>query len=312
MTQDEYLRTFSHELKDFSPAEQAALLEEIGSHIESYEEDLSATKDPEERSKIIMSELGSPTEMGKGFKLIYRPDKFVEFLLAVVPYLVYPFVTVILQKIFGADYTVRAEVILYSLLILVGLWRRSILITLFWATMIVTQIISMLLVGFAFYGSLQSILWLAYAIGLLFLIGQIVWQNRNDLLIVVFACLPLLICAYGSIFVLSHPQNISSQLGVLDRLLLGIYVKSGDGGYFGYFGHIIAITLFFLATNRDVRWLALTIFGLVDTLGRYYLNLSNQLMPSWVYSLNILLPLALVFLGWWLDRTQKKQLSLAM
>ncbi len=312
MTPDEYLRIFSQQLKDFSPAEQASLLEEIGSHIESHEEDLRATKDPEERRKIIMSELGSPNEMGKRFKLIYRPDRFVEFLLAVVPYLLYPFVTVMFQKVFGAEYVVRAEVILYSSLILVGLWRRSILITLFWATMVFTQIISMLLVGFAFYGSLQSILWLAYAIGLLLLIGQIVWQNRNDLLTVVFACLPLLICAYGSVFVLSHPQNISSQLGIVDRLLLNIYIRSGEGGYFGYFGHILAITLFFLVTNRDIRWLALVIFGLVDTLGRYYLNLSYQLMPPWVYSLYILLPLVLVFLGWWVDRTQRRQLSLAV
>jgi len=128
----------------------------------------------------------------------------------------------------------------------------------------------------------------------------------------VFACLPLLICAYGSVFVLSHPQSISSQLGVLDRLLLDIYVKSGDGGYFGYFGYILAITLFFLVTNRDIRWLALAIFGLVDTLGRYYLNLSYQLLPPWVYSLYILLPLVLVFLGWWVDRTQRRQLSLAV
>ena len=256
-----------------------------------------------------MSELGSPHEMGRRFKMIYRSDRFVEFVLVAIPYLLYPFVNVMLQRMFGAGYVVRAEVLFYSLMILIGLWRQSILITIFWITMVVSQIISMLLVGYAFYGSVQSILWLTYAIGLLFLLGQIVWQNRNDLLTVLFACVPLLICAYGSVFLLSPPQYVGSQLGALDRLLLNIYIKSG---YFDYFGYIFAIALFFLSTNRDLRWLALAMFGLINTFSRYYLNLSNDLMPPWVYSLYILIPLAVVLLGWLAERTKRKQISLAV
>ncbi len=178
--------------------------------------------------------------------------------------------------------------------------------------MIVTQIIGMLLVGYAFYGSVQSILWLTYAIGLLFLLGQIVWQNHNDLLTVLFAGVPLLICAYGSVFLLFHPQYAGSPLGVLDKLLLNIYIKSGDGGYFSYFGYILAITLFFLATNRDIRWLALAIFGLNNTFGRYYLSLSNDPMPPWIYSLYIFIPLVIVLLGWLAERNKRKQISLAV
>lgn len=312
MTPEEYLRIFSQQLQGFSPEEQASLLEEIGSHIESHEEDLRTAKDPEVRRNKMMSELGSPQEMGKRFKMIYRPDRFIEFLLVAIPYLLYPFVNVMLQKMFGVEYVVRAEVILYSILILVGLWRQSILTTLFWTTMIVTQTISMLLVGYAFYGSLQSILWFVFAIGLTFLIGQIVWQNRSDLLTVVFVGVPLLMCAYGSVFILLDPQNVGSQLGVLDKLLLDIYIKSGDGGYFGYFGYILAIALFFLVTNRDIRWLALALFGSISTLSRYYLNLSDELMPPWVYSLYVFIPLAIVFLCWWTERTKRKQISLAV
>lgn len=311
MTPEEYLRIFSQQLKGFSPEEQASLVEEIGSHIESHEEDLRTIKDPEERRNKMVSELGSPQEMGKRFKMIYRPDRFVEFLFVAIPYLLYPFVNVMFQNMLGAEYVVRAEVILYSTLVFIGLWRQSILTTLFWTTMLITQIISMLLVGYDFYGNTQSILWLAFAIGLAFLIGQIIWQNRSDLLTVVFAGVPLLICAYGSVFILLHPQNVGSQLGVLDKLLLDIYIKSSDGGYFGYFGYILAIALFFLATNRDIRWLALALFGLINTFSRYYLNLSNELMPPWVYSLYILIPLVIVFVGWSAERTKKKQISLA-
>lgn len=309
MTPEEYLRRFSQQLKDFSPEEQASLLEEISSHIESHQEDARIAQKSEERRNKLMSELGSPQEMGRKFKMIYRPDRFVEFLLVVIPYLLYPLANVMLQKTFGAEYVVRTEVLLYSLLILIGLWRQSILITIFWITMVVMQIISMLLVGYSFYGSVQSILWLTYAIGLLFLLGQIVWQNRNDLLTVLFACVPLLICAYGSIFLLSPPQYVGSPLGALDRLLLNIFIHSGT---FNYFAYVLAIALFFLATNRDIRWFALAMFGLINTLDRSYLNLSNDLMPPWVYSLYVLIPLAVVFLGWLAERTKRKQLSLVV
>ncbi len=314
MTPEEYLRIFSQQLKGFSPEELASLMEEIGSHIESHEEDLRTIKNPEERRNKMMSELGSPQEMGRRFKMIYRPDRFVEFLFVAIPYLLYPFVNVMLQNLFGYEYLVRAEVLLYSTLIIIGLWGQSILVTIFWITMIVTQIASMLLVGYAFYGSTQSILWLAFAIGLTILLGQIVWQNRNDLLIIVFACLRLIICVYGSTFVLIHLQYGSSQFGFLDKLLLNIYMISGEGngGYFGYFGHILAITLFFLVTNRDIRWLALAMFGLIETLSRYYLNLSHELMSPWVYSLYIFIPLAIIFLGWWVERIRGKQISLTV
>ena len=313
MTPEEYLRIFSQRLKGFSPEEQASLLEEIGSHIESYEEDLGKEKDPEQRRKKMMSELGSPKDLGNKFKMIYRPDRLLEFLFVALPYLLYPLVNIILHNLFGFEYVARAEVALYSTLILIGLWRQFTLATLFWATMLITQIISMILAGYSFYGDTQPILWLVYAIGLVILAAKIVWQNRNDPLIVLFACLPLIICAYGSIFVLTYPQNISShQFGFLDKLLLDLYMMSGsgNGGYFQYFGYVIALALFILFTNRDIRWLALALFGLIDTLSRSFLNLYDGLMSPWVYSLYILIPLATVFLGWWVERNERKQVGL--
>jgi hypothetical protein len=256
----------------------------------------------------MSSELGSPQELGKRFKMIYRPDRFVEFLFVAVPYLLYPLVALLLQRSFGAEFVARGEIILYSALILVGWWRRSILVTLFWATLIIGQIISMLLAGYAFYGSVQSMLWLAFAAILLLLVAQIVWQNRHDPLTATYACLPLLLCAYGSTFVLIHPQNTGS-LGFFDIFLLNVYMNGS--GYLGYFGYILAIALFFLVTNRDVRWLALAIFGLIDAARRYYLNLSEAMMPPWVYSLYVFIPLLIVLLGWWAERNQRKQISLA-
>ena len=96
MTPEEYLRRFSQQLKDFSPEEQASLLEEISSHIESHQEDSRIAQNSEERRNKLMSELGSPQEMVRKFKMIYRPNRFVEFLLVVIPYLLYPLANVML------------------------------------------------------------------------------------------------------------------------------------------------------------------------------------------------------------------------
>ena len=74
MTPDEYLKILRDKLKSFSPTDQARLVEEIGSHIESSEEDPSLGKDSVQRRKKLMAELGSPGQMAKGFKVIYQPD----------------------------------------------------------------------------------------------------------------------------------------------------------------------------------------------------------------------------------------------
>ena len=76
------------------------------------------------------------------------------------------------------------------------------------------------------------------------------------------------------------------------------------------------MALFFLHTNRGIRWLALTIFGLTIGLGRDYLiqfQTRGMMTPMayWVYYLWIILPLLIVFLGWWLDRSERQQPKLA-
>jgi hypothetical protein len=56
------------------------------------------------------------------------------------------------------------------------------------------------------------------------------------------------------------------------------------------------------------RWLGLVIYGLHLGLGHYYLN---EVFAAWVYYLWAILPLGIVFWGWWLEQSKKPQLELA-
>jgi len=65
---EEYIQALRKQLKGFSSEEQAAVIEEICSHIESGEEDTRMGKNPEQRRKKLMKELGTPEQLGKALK----------------------------------------------------------------------------------------------------------------------------------------------------------------------------------------------------------------------------------------------------
>src|SRR6266545_6115270 len=124
---EEFIRALRRQLKGFSPEEQEALIEEISSHIENGEEDPKIGKAIEQRRKMLMNELGSPNDMGKGFKEIYRPNRFIDYLFIIIPFLFYPYLNSLynglMPKYEWAD--VRLDVVIHLPLIAIGLWRRS-------------------------------------------------------------------------------------------------------------------------------------------------------------------------------------------
>src|SRR6266498_1512925 len=133
MAQD-YIQILRKQLKDFSLEEQEALIEEISSHIESGEDDPKIGKTGDERKKKIMAELGSPQDMSGGFKAIYRNDRLIDYLFIAIPYLLYPFLNTLyislMSKYSWAD--VRLDILIHLPLVVIGLWRRSAPLTLFW------------------------------------------------------------------------------------------------------------------------------------------------------------------------------------
>jgi len=315
---EDYIQALRRHLKDFSQEEQEALIEEIRSHIESAEEDPKMGKSRDERRKKLMTELGSPQTMSGGFKAIYRNDRLMDYLLIAIPYLLYPFLNTLyinlMPKYSWAD--VRLDILIHLPLILIGLWRRSALVTLFWTATLVTQIMSMLLITQGYYGTLQIGLWLLVAVGLVIVLVYIIGQNHDDPLMRAFGLLPLMMCLVGSVLAVFHPAaGICSIPAPIDKFLSNVYVNAAGfgGGYLPFYGTLATLALFFLPMNRNIRWLALGLYGLVIALSRQYLNLfdSDQgLMHPLIYSFYVMVPLILIFLGWWSSKPgQRAQMA---
>ena len=314
---EEHIRSLRQQLKGFSGEEQEALVEEIRSHIESGEEDPDMGKNLEQRRRTLMAELGSPEELGRNFKAIYRQHRFIDFLWITIPYALYPFLNILYYKLMPTYpwVDVRLDILLHVPLVIVGVWRRSATVTLFWLATIATQIAAMLLLARGYYGTAQTAFWILALFALVALLGYIVWQNRHDALLVMFALLPLVMCLIGSLCAIIHPGMVAIY-GPVDRILSRIYLDiAGAGeGYLPYYGTLIALALFVLGTNRPIRWLALGLFGLVIGLSRNYVNFFDAergLMATWVYLLFAILPLGIVLLGWWMDPSKTQQVRFA-
>ncbi len=324
---EEYLRSLRKQLTSFPPDEQEALIEEIRGHIEGGEEDPRMGRDMEERRKRIMNELGSPKDMGKGLRALYRPDRLIDYLLILIPYLFYPYLDSLyislMPKYNWAD--VRLDVLIHLPLVAVGIWRRSAPVTLFWATILISQLFIITGQLYWYYG-IQTIFWALLLVGLLVLAGNIVWKNRNNSLTVVFGLLPLSMCIVGSLLntlsvvrpfelLIWRSAWVASQhagYGLLDRSLLAIYIQVRD---FTQFYSVLALALFFLPSNRALRWIALMANGLMIGLGHHYLSdwrYEMGLMAPWIYILWVILPLFIVLFGWWLERTRQQQLKFAI
>jgi hypothetical protein len=323
---EEYIQALRKQLKGFSSNEQDALIEEIRSHIDDGEEDPRMGEDREERRRKIISELGSPKDLGSGLKAIYRPNRLIDYSLIAIPFLFYPYLNSLyislMPKYSWAD--VRLDVLIHLPLVAIGLWRRSAPLTLFWATLLISQLF--IITGRLYWSyGIQTVFWSLPLLGLLVLAGNVVWKNRNDLLIVVFGLMPLAMCIVGTLFnTLSviRPFELiiwrsawsaaqHAAYGLLDRSLLVLYIHLRD---IEQFYSVLALALFFLPSNREIRWGALAVTGFIMGLGHRYLldyQYNTGLMAPWIYILWLILPLIIVSFGWWLDKYRRQQLSLA-
>jgi hypothetical protein len=154
ITPSEFLLKLCQQLKSFSSEEQVELIEEISSHIESVEQDHAFGSDADIRRKKLMAELGSPEEMGKSFKKVHRPNRFLDFLLAFVPvYLVFPFILPILYHLMGAPkglnnslyrLDIRLTILIGFLLTLIAIKRHSPLLLAFWFPDVISRTITLM------------------------------------------------------------------------------------------------------------------------------------------------------------------------
>jgi hypothetical protein len=140
MDSNEYLKRLKEYLTGFSSEEREALIEEIASHIEEGETDPHFSEDMGNKIRSLECEMGSPRDLGRAFKDVYRPTNWIEYLLVVSPYeiLKYPLLVVVSLAFgsmaqsnsspFSSPYlmiSIRASLLLFIIMVLVSQLRRS-------------------------------------------------------------------------------------------------------------------------------------------------------------------------------------------
>jgi hypothetical protein len=264
----DYLEQLRRQLQGFSPREQADILDEITSHIESGQDDPSVG---EER---VMAELGTPEQMQHELRSVHRPNRKVDLLLVLVPYLVISrSIQILLNIFFGPlkDWSVadphlylggRIAILLAVLLALVGFRRRSAPLVIFWLWDGIGTLVSLMMREARFIpgkelipGSvLESILFYVVLFGLVFWLVKTLKKNRFDSLLVVFVLLPLMLMAANF-----STLQLLSQSGISPRPLA---LPFGLAGILGYrLVWALGVSLFFLFQSRDVRWTGLLLVG---------------------------------------------------
>jgi hypothetical protein len=151
MIPDNYLRNLRAQLKGFSAQKQGNLIEEIGTHFESGENDPALGQDPEQRKQKVLSEMGSPKQMGQWFRDIHRPGRLIDYLLILVPTLVvfYFFISIgsnifdnsLLRRglITIREIYIRVAICFFAfciLMVVVSYVRRSLYLKLYWITIL--------------------------------------------------------------------------------------------------------------------------------------------------------------------------------
>lgn len=273
-----------------------------------------------------MDELGSPNELGKGFKALYRPDRLIDYLLILIPFLLYPalnlfYSSTVLPRYPGA--ALPLDILVHLPLVVVGIWRRSVPVTVFWSAILVSQL-SVIAGRLSAYYGLQTVFWAALMIGLIVVSGSMLWKNREDGLTAVFGLIMLgMATGAGLLNFLSINPSFADSIwrggstfsslaanGALDRSLLGVFSRIRDVSEWIV---VLALAFFLILSNHDVRWLALGCAGMAIGLGHVFLgdSLETRLMAPWIYFAWAVIPLAMVIVGWWRERSRLQALRSA-
>ncbi len=305
MASEDFLRKLRRQLKGFSREEQALLIEEIGSHIESGEQDQGLGGSPEQRQERLRAELGSPEDMGKGFQEVHRPRRFLDFLLVVLPvYLIFPLITLALLGSAHPDSQslqsgIRIELLIGLLLLLVGSWRRSTLLLAFWIPDTIARLITLMTCehrwALPHNGWIESALLYVALIALAGWLAWVLWRNRRDLLICAFALLPFVQTAFNaSLYPATAAQSVAPHYFSWNILGIGLYQLAG----------VASLAGLFLLSRRSLRWMAL-----LCGVAAYSFSLSSAAWPNFLLASAWVIPLSVYLLIGWLDLRRRKQLD---
>lgn len=307
MAMDDYLARLRRQLKDFSDEQRAALLEEIGNHIESGQQE--GRESGSRGVNVLVTELGSPEDLGQGFKAVYRPNRWLDFLLVVIPvYLLFRLIQVL---IFGFIYhaqnsealslDIRVEILFGIALVGISLWRRSPLLAAFWAPYVMTRLMTLMtredrwLVGYekvaSQFSGLESAVWTLVLFGTTCTLVWLLWKNCSDLLLIVFALTPFL-------------QMGANLGGYVLALANGFQLKFLNMWDFAWITGITSLAGIYLARRRSVRWL-----GLALGYAGYSVQMALLFDPRPALIAVWCLPFAIALLAWRFDARQRRRLA---
>ncbi len=266
MDAGDYLERLRGQLRGFYPEQQDEILAEIASHLEDGEQDETRGPDPAARRERVLAEMGTPDQMGGGFRAVYRPNPWLDFLLIFVPvYLFFPLIDVLYNlftrggiyrdegQFFG--FTIRAVILLGLAMLFVSARRRSLLLFAFWAPDVIARLVSLIsregrwIPGLSggWFSLVETLLADLLLIALTYWLGRTVWKNRGNLLIVLFALQPII----GSLF-----GYVTTSYG-LAHSISPDYPNWRMGG-FGVLNilEVASLAGFILLRPRDLRWAA--------------------------------------------------------
>ena len=260
-------------------------------------------------------------------RAVYRPGKILDYLLILSPFLFYPYLNALYIALMPrfSSANVQLDVLIHLPLIALGLWRRSAAVVLFWAAILISQLSTITGRLYWVYG-MQTVFWALLLLSLLMLAGYVMWQDRYDHATFAFGLLMIGMSVIGSLLnVLSAISPFSlviwrgrwlaaqfAPYGYLDRLLLVAYTHVRG---ISVLCSVVVLALFFISSNHPIRWLALAAAGIMmGILVAYFLldyQLDENLMAPGVYISWVILPILIVLIGLWRDRSRTHPRELA-
>jgi len=310
MNPTEYLDRLEAELKGFADEERAGLMAEIRNHFEEGADDEALGSDPAARQERLMQEMGSPQDLGKGWRHVHRPNGWLDYLLVVAPaFVIFP----LLGGLFfqpSADWPAsvwlqsRVGIALSLLILLATVWRRSALLQLYWISITLADIISLMtreqrwnpfFAAVSASSVVESILWYAGMAALLYWMAWMLRKHDWDFLLLTFALQPLLLAG----------ANYATIL-IAIRTNLDIHFPYWSVGPLSLFKAVELAwpVLIFVVKNRQLRWLGVALSALNVAVLNAVAGWRNPvILGVWV------LFTGAVALGWWLDRPTQRMLS---
>lgn len=321
-----YLDRLEKELKGFAPSEKEALIEEIANHIEMGLDDEQLSQDSIKGMQKLEAEMGSPSDLGHGFQEVYRPNRWVDFLLVFIPSnILRYFLYLILVLVLGENLTIlnnplsstpymmisiRVSLLLSILLSLVSLHRRSIQVLFFWLPQAILTTFTLVLRENRWLTQfppsenltsiVESIFWIALLAVMIVWFLHLLWINRHNILLTVFAIIPFL-TTIGNLFV---SQYIFTGYFPGGYQLPSWHISSFGGFPLGLYqiSLILWVVLFYISQQRLVRWLGLLLYTTP-------LSLMNFIASTQYPFLAVIwtLPVVIVLVGCIIDLIKFKQ-----